>query len=113
MAGVDIGDGTISIEYGGERRGRQVYHYAIDIPGFEYEGDDIVSGIGGGSLQYGLECLLSFLSAFAESRRYGNTDSDNWDLFPDELADWAMANSDEFSLLELELSESETALIEE
>jgi hypothetical protein len=106
MAGLKIGDGWVSIEYAGGLDRRQMYHYCIDLPGFEYEATDLSSGCGGGTLQQGLESLLSFLGAFAESRRYGNPESDNWNMFPEKLAEWATENADEIGILASDLGET-------
>lgn len=52
---------------------------------------------------------LSFLSACAEAYGYRmrtGTCSDNVDLFPEWVAEWAYQNSDELAILQLELDES-------
>ncbi len=121
--GVKIGVGTISIEYACSSSGRpgkiihpnsrQVYRWFIDLPlpqarwgvrsdnNGEFQGDDLVSGVGGGTLQEGLESLLGFLGAFADC----DPDSGESKLFPAGLTDWAVANADEFAVLEFELQE--------
>lgn len=56
-----------------------------------------------------MAALLGFLGAFAEARRpngYG-PDAECWDLFPDELGEWAYLNSDEIAITEHELTEDE------
>lgn len=50
------------------------------------------------SLPRALATVLSFLSAFSESRRNGNPNSENWNLFPEHLANWAEAMADEFEM---------------
>jgi hypothetical protein len=60
--------------------------------------------VGGGCIQEALSSLLSFLVASAEAVRYGS-DSDNSDLFPKKVAEWAYMNSDELSMLSVELEE--------
>jgi hypothetical protein len=91
--------------------GRARYLYFIDLPNYSLEREDLQSGYGGGNLQDGLESLLSFLSAFAEAQSYPN--SENQDLFPAELAEWATQNADEISMIQCELEESEEPIIEE
>jgi hypothetical protein len=121
LPGLRIGDATISIEYGDETRdGRQGYRWYIDLAdGREFSGDDLASGVGGGSLQSGLESLLSFLGACGESyaydvRRGGDgTGGENSDLFPAAVAEWAAQNSDELSMAALELEESTEPVIVE
>jgi hypothetical protein len=116
LPGVKVGDATVSIDYGGTTvDGRQQYLWYVDIDGQEFEGDDLASGVGGGSLQEGLSSLFSFLSAFAESVDYSartGRDSENADLFPAGLADWASENSDELSMLSIELEETEGLIVE-
>lgn len=119
LPGVKIGATFISIKFAGETSdGRARYRYYIDGPDFEHSGDDLKSGCGGGSLVQGMESLLSFLGAAADSYRYrkciysGDPD-DNSSLFPEPVTAWAYQNSDEISLLELEIKESETDLIED
>lgn len=84
--------------------------------GTEHTGQDLKSGIGGGSLQQGMVSLLSFLAACGESYGYKlrtGRDGENYDLFPPAIAEWAYQNSDELSTLEIDIEESEVELIEE
>jgi hypothetical protein len=86
------------------RDGRARYRYTIMQPGRDdVVGQNLRSGVGGGSLVRGFESLLAFLVAFAEARRYGRGGSDGWDLFPDELAEFAVRYSDEFGMLQYEI----------
>lgn len=116
LPGVQVGDAFISIEYyHNEPDGRVRYRYHIDSPAGDYTASDLRSGCQGGSLQSGLASLLCFLSAFAEAVSYSQRtgrESENLDLFPESLREWAYANSDEFSMLLGEL-EQERELIEE
>lgn len=114
-AGVEVGDAWVSIEYSDldGRDGRVRYRWFVDFrDGREFSGDDLQSGCVGGSLQSGLESLLSFLGAFAESWRYAGEDGENSDLFPADLAEWAMQNSDEIAMLGFELEESPSSIEE-
>ncbi len=100
----------ISIEFDGETSdGRARYRFYIDAPGIEHTGNDLKSGVGSGSLQHGLESLLSFLGAAAESYSYrqrtGRT-GENEDLFPPAVVEWAHHHSDELSMLACELEET-------
>lgn len=101
MAGIDVGNGTLSVEYGKQGPyGRHNYNYAIDVdpplPNHPcgYENDDLE---GLGNLQDGLTSLLSFLNAAAEAYRYTMTSrtSENEDLFPPEIMEWAYVNQNE------------------
>lgn len=116
LPGIEIGEGVISIEYASHTvDGRQRYQWYVDLnrpfdPEWEkeFQGDDLKSGVGGGSLQEGLESLLGFLNAFAEAREYEDRTgrvSEHSELFPAGLVSWAVANTDEFSLLANELQE--------
>lgn len=109
LPGIRIGDGTISIEYAGHSPdGRQKYRWYIDIRAGKFTGDDLASGVGGGSLQSGLESLLSFLGACGESY----PDGENAELFPPAVAAWAAQNSDELSLASMELEETDGVIVE-
>lgn len=82
---------------------RHTYHVRIRTSGDMwtqvYDDTEVRSGSGDPvSLPRALACVLSFLMAFSESRRYGDPDSDNWNLFPDHLAMWAEGMYDEFSM---------------
>lgn len=116
MAGAQIGGGFISLDLGPRNsEGRTVYRAYIDLPdGTEHEVTDLRSGCGGGGVQEGIESLLSFLGAAAESRRYrdhtGRVDVDsdsNEGLFPPAVVDWATDNADDISMLQCELEEGE------
>lgn len=107
-AGVKIGDAFISIS-DGERNaeGRTQYGVFIDLPdGSEHEINDLRSGCQGGDLQSGMASLLSFLSAAAESYRYAGMDGENSSLFPEAVTNWAHQNSDEISMLAIEIEET-------
>lgn len=116
--GVKIGKVFISIRYSNKRGegGRTRYHYSIDGIGRKsFAGDDLQSGAGGGGLQDGLETLLSFLEAAAESYSYRmrtGRSGENEDLFQPKVVEWAYQNSDEIGMLRTELEETKD-LIEE
>lgn len=134
MPGVKIGDAFVSIEYSDHegRDGRTRYSWYVDLAdGREFSGDDLQSGCGGGSLQAGLESLLSFLGAFAESWQYFirnggempvktsaqvkalTFEVENMNLFHAGMAEWAMQNSDEISMLAIELEETKDLIDED
>lgn len=111
MAGIKIGDGTISIDYAGSTvDGRTIYRYYIDLPDYSFEDIDLKSGCGGGSLQGGLESLLFFLSAAAEACNY--PDSENKDLFPAQITEWAYNYSNEISYALCSLEEWGPVILE-
>lgn len=117
LPGVMVDGVEVSIEYSkepGESR-RVRYRYYIDDGPREYQADDLQSGAGGGNLQAGLENLLAFLGAAGEAYNYKmrtGEESDNGDLFPDWVSEWAYQNDDELSMIGIELRESEN-IIEE
>lgn len=114
--------GTIQLEYSRRpgRDGRTRYKWTIDLPsGEEFTGEDLQSGCQGGSLAEGFKSLCSFLSAAADSYRHRGLDWENvteddnahgWDRA---VVEWACWNSDEISMLGMEIEESEAQLIEE
>jgi hypothetical protein len=65
-----------------------------------------------------LESLLSFLAACGESYRYGlqvygdPIEGEHTGLFPANVAEWCYINSDELSVLSMELEENENAIVE-
>jgi hypothetical protein len=106
-----IDDATVSIEsIGNERQPadmayRQRYSYSIVTPVWRYDGDDIRSGCGADVDESdAARTLFEFLYAAAEAYRYemnGGT-SENIDLFPRHVTEWAYQNSDEISLLAMD-----------
>lgn len=69
-------------------------------------------------LQDGFSAILSFLGACAESRRLARSrgkdemDGENSGLFPAHVGEWVESVRDEIAMLEYQLDESETDLIE-
>lgn len=115
LPGLRVGKAWIQLTYSKRagNEGRTRYQWTIDLPdGSEHSGDDLQSGCGGGSLQGGFESLLSFLSAAAESFRYRGGNGENADLFPAPVVQWAADNSDEISLLSLDVSELGALILE-
>ena len=105
-----VGGATIQVEYAGSKLGRTVYRWTIDLPdGSTHTGDDLSSGVGGGTIQEGFSSLVSFLSACGESVNYrdrtGRT-GESADLFPGPVAEWAGAHSDDLGMLCCELDEN-------
>lgn len=114
MAGLHVGDAFISMGTGQRNaEGRTQYGCFIDLPdGTEHEVTDLRSGCQGGSLQSGFASLLSFLTACAESYSYAMrrnkplSETENGDLFPPAVAEWAYQFSDELSMLGMEIKET-------
>lgn len=107
---IKIGNATVTVHghhYDGE--GRMVFQYTIKGDGLDHSGLDLKSGVGVSMEDAdGMESLLSFLTAAAESYRYAMTtgrDGENSDLFPSEVVEWAYQHADELFVAEYELSE--------
>lgn len=126
LPGVAIGQSTISIDYserlGDEQRTRYQYFLDLELDGkhFEFTGDDIQSGNNcNDTLQDGLRSLLDFMSACGESYGYAMRhngklvdDDGNASLFPENVAEWCYCNSDELSILAMELDEIKGLIVE-
>lgn len=115
LPGVKIGDAWISIEpTGREKAGRIVWTMYIDFAdGTEFSCNDLSTFRH--DTQNALASCLSFLSACGEGYGYQlrtGRESDNADMFPANVAEWAYQNSDELSMLSMELEETE-GLIED
>lgn len=133
LPGVEIGGAEISIEYFGVMpNNRQAYRWFIDNvecpvmqAGYygvkqtyrkDFQGDKLFAGSGWRTLQEGMESLLGFLAAFAEAIGHGDRtgeETENMNLFPVGLEDWAVENADEIGALECELQEHPGELIVE
>lgn len=113
LPGVRVGDAWISVEHAGatDYAGRGRIRYYIDGPGFEYENEDLSLPIrvAHTGLQEALENLLGFIGAAGEAYRYTQSTgraSENLDLFPSAVNEWAYQHSDEIDMLRLEIEET-------
>jgi hypothetical protein len=114
LPAVRVANAVLSIGYGGDATttGRTRYQYFIDFEGLsDFEGHDIKSGVGGGTLKQGMESLLAFLSACGESSRPGRK-GENADLFPPAIGEWAYENLDEIGIVLFEVEETEGCCVE-
>ena len=97
--------GSISVTFDRWDGDRAQYTWRVEVLDQVYEGDDLRMGSGQmASCAEALHSLLDFLGAFAEAVRHsmGNYDyeSENLDLFPEEMRDWAYGvGSDQFAIL--------------
>lgn len=107
LPAVRVGGAEISIEYAGQSEGRAVYRHYIDLPGSRRAAivEDIRSGVGNATLRGGMSALLSFLYAAA-------TQSDMHGEFPGRVEEWARQNSDEISLVQMEIEETRDCCVE-
>ena len=111
-----IGDVWVSLEHIGCADSRMVFRYYLDGPDWCHEDSDLRSGCQGATLQKMFGTLLAFLSACAEGRQYQTRTgrkSENGNLFPERVGQWAEENSDEISSLWVEIEESNKTLIVE
>ena len=119
LPAVDIDGCCIQLHYARQpgREGRTRYAWTIDLPnGGEFAGDDLQSGVGRHGLQEGFASLLTFLGAAGDSVNYEQRtgcEAEDSSLFPRPVCEWAADYTDEISMLQLEIGESETPLIEE
>lgn len=104
LPAVRIGDSWISLDYRGDRE----FKWYIDTPIGEFSGTDFRGPACGDMddfIRKSMESFLGFLDAFVEAieytRRTGR-ESENADLFPAELTDWAVENRDEILLKRLD-----------
>lgn len=118
---------TISITYASNQPGsRTVYSYFIDFDRDIIEaetdrahrfyfGRDLKSGVQGGNLYEGLTSLLGFLGAFAEAVAYEHRtgrQSENLDLFPSWMKEWAYLFSEEIATASCDLEQNPDAIKE-
>lgn len=123
MPGVRLSGATISLDNGGSSisgAGRVCFRYFIDLDaGFAFEGNDLASGCfdspSAKLIQSALCSLLGFLEAAGESYRFrmrlGRLASADV-MFPAQVVEWAYQNSEELSVLSLQLAQI-PGLIEE
>jgi hypothetical protein len=117
LPGLKVADGSLSLEaLRRNREGRIVYRWYADIPAGEFSEKDLKSGSGADvDYQNVFGDFLSFLSAAAESYAYGlrmqGDFGENVDLFPRPVVEWAHKHSEEIDTLQLEIEDSEEALI--
>ena len=113
LPGLHVGSGAdlaaISIEPGKRPGpdGKPTWRVTFDLPGRK-RGivDDSLRGWGDERAMLGALC--SFLTACAESRRYGRGGrerGENADLFPESIGEWAEQWSDEIGMIGVELEE--------
>jgi len=106
-----VGDGRIALEHVGCKGNRLVYRWYIDIPAGEYSEADLSSPRDDTQAMFGT--LLAFLGACGEGCAYQlrtGRQSENADLFPAPVAEWAYQHSDELGSLREEI-ESTPGLI--
>lgn len=96
MKSIIIAGTNLSVRSKGRNaEGRTEYAVRIRLPdGRMFKEENMKSGCQGGTEQEGLESLLSFLSAAAESY----PDGENADLFDPAIVEWAHENQNDIDL---------------
>ena len=109
LPGIRIGGAWLSVDYAKEQNQQyRTYVYYLDFAGKEFTGTCNSPNYYG--LQKGLETLLNFLGVFEIAVRYNKATghkSEELELFPKELANWAMENNTEIFDLECRLTENQ------
>lgn len=117
-----IGDSTLHLigtEVSKENRDRATF--LLVTPEFEYEDGQLYSGSGGfRSTVEAFDAFLSFLEAAAEAEEYAvrtGVESDNSELFPPHVMEWALLHKDEIEMVHCEITNEDgstnESLIEE
>jgi len=117
LPGLRVEGLTISLEYSSRPgdEGRTRYQYYLDFAdGTRYEADDLQSGVGNHSLQYGFENLLGYLDHAAEHYRYhdmesiyGNDEEPLYEpVFTEEIDAKLYEVGDEICMLRAEIEEN-------
>jgi hypothetical protein len=102
--GIKIGDSVLHLtDVQVAEDGRDRATFLLVTPEFEYQDDQLRSGTGGFiSTVAAFDAFLSFLEAAAEAEEYEvrtGMESDNSDLFPPHIVEWALLNKDEIRIM--------------
>ncbi len=109
-----IGGAELSLEFIGVRQNRCVWRWYIDLDGAEYSAADLTSPADDTQAAFG--SLLGFLGACAEAYHYcrnSGRESENLDLFPLPVAEWAYRWDGELSMAREEIEAPGAVLIDE
>jgi hypothetical protein len=96
------GNGAASVSLIGMDGDRWQYRWTLyDGATVVGTGDDLRSGTyqNPTPLAEMMETLAAFIGAAYEARQYGDSDSENWDLFPETASEWITAYSDDLAML--------------
>lgn len=117
-----IGDSTLHLtDVQPAEEGRERAKFLLVTPEFEYEDNELKSGVMGFWSTVGIfESFLSFMQAAIEAAEYEmrtGRDSDNADLFPKHVVEWALEHKDAIETTICDITDEEGApnesLIEE
>lgn len=111
--GVRVGVTYAGMRYEPNDGIRAAYHWQVDLPGNVTGATDLHGPAtrGNPGPRSMLTTLLAFLGAAAESygydMRHGPGSSENGDLFPPAVTEWAYMHDDELTMLASELDEED------
>ena len=105
---LNIGDSTLHLtDVQVAEEGRDRATFLLVTPEFEYVDDQLRSGVGGFiSTVAAFDAFFSYLEAAAEAEEYGartGVKSDNSDLFPPHVTEWALLNKEEIGMVHSEI----------
>jgi len=107
---IEIGlTGTVRVELArlADNKNPTVYRWRVTDEGVDYQGTDIHLRVGQrADNEKAMGALLSFLGTGGEAYRatMGDRKSDNADMFPPDINEWAYQHSEEISMAHLRLS---------
>ena len=120
--GIKIGDSVLHLtDVQPAEQGRDQATFLLVTPEFEYQDDQLRSGVGGFQSTVSIfESFLGFMQAACESAEHEERtgyDSENSDLFPRHVVEWALLNKCELDYTHMEITDEDGApnesLIEE
>ena len=120
--GIKIGDSVLHLtDVQLAEQGRDQATFLLVTPEFEYQDDQLRSGVGGFQSTVSIfESFLGFMQAACEAAEYEERtgyDSENSDLFPRHVVEWALLNKCELDYTHMEITDEDGApndsLIEE
>jgi hypothetical protein len=117
LSALKVGDTWLHLEHVGNADNRMVFRWYVDLAdGSEFSEADLKSGMQGCTLQEMWGTFLAFLGAAAEAyatETFRGRTSDNSDLFPPSVAEWAYQEADELCCLQMDIEEGGQVLIHE
>ena len=117
-ASITVAEATIAVTYDGIDRYTDGYCYeerrryvtVITTPEWEYTDNTLLSGVGAAVDEWKmLDAILDYLQAAAEAYRYWmdtSQESENYDLFPPYVTEWAYLVEDELSSAQCDLHDA-------
>lgn len=117
LPSLHVGDGWLSLDAVGCKDNRMVYRWYVDIPAGEFSETDLESPYlrkgDAANDQEAFGSLLAFLIAVADGLDYETRtgrESENTDLFPRPVVEWAQQHSNELESLREDIEETKNLL---